>query len=31
MSRLESMRRRLTAQIDGLDWAARQIADALRL
>jgi hypothetical protein len=26
MSRLESMRRRLTAQIDGLDWAARQIA-----
>ena len=25
MSRLESMRRRLTAQIDGLNWAARQI------
>lgn len=27
MSRLESMRRRLTAQIDGLNWAAAQIAD----
>lgn len=27
MSRLESMRRRLTAQIDGLNWAAGQIAD----
>lgn len=26
MSRLESMRRRLTAQIDGLNWAAGQIA-----
>lgn len=26
MSRLESMRRRLSAQIDGLDWAASQIA-----
>ena len=26
MSRLESMRRRLTAQIDGLNWAAEQIA-----
>ena len=26
MSRLESMRRRLTAQIDGLNWAADQIA-----
>lgn len=25
MSRLESMRRRLTAQIDGLNWAAAQI------
>ena len=25
MSRLESMRRRLTAQIDGLNWAAEQI------
>lgn len=25
MSRLESMRRRLTAQIDGLNWAAREI------
>ena len=25
MSRLESMRRRLTAQIDGLNWAAGQI------
>lgn len=25
MSRLESMRRRLTAQIDGINWAARQI------
>lgn len=25
MSRLESMRRRLTAQIDGLNWAATQI------
>ncbi|UWR21966.1 class I SAM-dependent methyltransferase [Sulfitobacter sp. S190] len=25
MSRLESFRRRLTAQIDGLNWAARQI------
>lgn len=25
MSRLESMRRRLTAQIDGLNWAARSI------
>ncbi|MFK7764994.1 MAG: class I SAM-dependent methyltransferase [Roseobacter sp.] len=25
MSRLESMRRRLTAQIDGLNWAARMI------
>ena len=27
MSRLESMRRRLTAQIDGINWAARQIDD----
>lgn len=27
MSRLESMRRRLTAQIDGLNWAAEFIAD----
>ena len=27
MSRLESMRRRLSAQIDGLNWAANQIAD----
>lgn len=27
MSRLESMRRRLTAQIEGLNWAATQIAD----
>lgn len=27
MSRLESMRRRLSAQIDGLNWAARYIAD----
>ncbi|MEM9578647.1 MAG: class I SAM-dependent methyltransferase [Pseudomonadota bacterium] len=26
MSRLESMRRRLTAQIDGLNWAAEYIA-----
>ncbi len=26
MSRLESMRRRLSAQIDGLNWAAEQIA-----
>lgn len=26
MSRLESMRRRLTAQIDGLNWAAADIA-----
>ena len=26
MSRLESMRRRLTAQIDGINWAAGQIA-----
>lgn len=26
MSRLESMRRRLTAQIDGLNWAASDIA-----
>jgi len=26
MSRLESMRRRLTAQIDGINWAAREIA-----
>lgn len=26
MSRLESMQRRLTAQIDGLNWAAREIA-----
>ena len=25
MSRLESMRRRLTAQIDGLNWAAEQV------
>ena len=25
MSRLESMRRRLTAQIDGINWAAGQI------
>lgn len=25
MSRLESMRRRLSAQIDGLNWAAKQI------
>ncbi|WP_415919741.1 class I SAM-dependent methyltransferase [Tateyamaria sp. SN6-1] len=27
MSRLESMRRRLTAQIDGINWAAAKIAD----
>lgn len=27
MSRLDSMRRRLTAQIDGLNWAAAEIAD----
>lgn len=27
MSRLESMRRRLTAQIDGLNWSIEQIAD----
>lgn len=27
MSRLESMRRRLTAQIDGINWAAQRIAD----
>ena len=27
MSRLESMRRRLTAQIDGINWAAGKIAD----
>ena len=27
MSRLESMRRRLTAQIDGINWAALQIAE----
>lgn len=27
MSRLESMRRRLSAQIDGLNWATNQIAD----
>ncbi|QFT58794.1 S-adenosyl-L-methionine methyltransferase [Sulfitobacter sp. THAF37] len=27
MSRLESMRRRLTAQIEGLNWAAAQIAN----
>lgn len=27
MSRLESMRRRLTAQIDGLNWAAQYISD----
>ncbi|MEO0866426.1 MAG: class I SAM-dependent methyltransferase [Pseudomonadota bacterium] len=27
MSRLESMRRRLTAQIDGINWAARRISD----
>lgn len=27
MSRLESMQRRITAQIDGLNWAAAQIAD----
>jgi S-adenosylmethionine-dependent methyltransferase len=27
MSRLESMRRRLTAQIDGINWAAEQIRD----
>ena len=26
MSRLESMQRRLTAQIDGLNWAAQEIA-----
>lgn len=26
MSRLESMRRRLTAQIDGLNWAAQELA-----
>ena len=26
MSRLESMRRRLSAQIDGINWAAEQIA-----
>lgn len=28
MSRLESMRRRLTAQIDGLNWAAQEIEGA---
>lgn len=27
MSRLESMRRRLTAQIDGLNWAIDQVSD----
>lgn len=27
MSRLESMRRRLTAQIDGLNWAAAEISE----
>ncbi|WP_299771495.1 class I SAM-dependent methyltransferase [uncultured Tateyamaria sp.] len=27
MSRLESMRRRLSAQIDGINWAARKIAN----
>ena len=27
MSRLESMRRRLSAQIDGINWAAGKIAD----
>ncbi|WP_299044061.1 class I SAM-dependent methyltransferase [uncultured Tateyamaria sp.] len=27
MSRLESMRRRLTAQIDGINWAAAKVAD----
>lgn len=27
MSRLESMRRRLTAQIDGLNWAISKVAD----
>lgn len=27
MSRLESMRRRLSAQIDGLNWAAEQMVD----
>ena len=27
MSRLESMRRRLTAQIDGLNWAIEQVSD----
>ncbi|WP_299402536.1 class I SAM-dependent methyltransferase [uncultured Roseobacter sp.] len=27
MSRLESMRRRLSAQIDGLDWASKSVAD----
>ena len=27
MSRLESMRRRLSAQIDGINWAAAHIAD----
>lgn len=27
MSRLESMRRRLSAQIDGINWAAEQIKD----
>jgi len=27
MSRLESMRRRLSAQIDGINWAADKIAD----
>lgn len=27
MSRLESMRRRLSAQIDGINWAAKKIAD----
>jgi len=35
MSRLESMRRRLTAQIDGIEWAAQAIAglpgDALEI
>ncbi|MEM6758679.1 MAG: class I SAM-dependent methyltransferase [Pseudomonadota bacterium] len=27
MSRLESMRRRLSAQIDGINWAAKLVAD----
>ena len=27
MSRFDSMRHRLTAQIDGRNWAAEQIAD----